>query len=78
MKNRLTDTLIKATTPRDKVFRLSDGQGMYLEVHPNGSKYWRMKYRFMGKERRLSIGVYGNQLRRINHKLLVSDYKVAE
>lgn len=61
MKNRLTDTLIKATTPRDKVFRLSDGQGMYLEVHPNGSKYWRMKYRFMGKERRLSIGVYGNQ-----------------
>ncbi|WP_139769888.1 tyrosine-type recombinase/integrase, partial [Salmonella enterica] len=37
---------------------LSDGGGLYLQVEPNGSRYWRMKYRFAGKEKRLSFGVY--------------------
>src|SRR5690606_36032879 len=44
--------------PKDKSYRLADGGGMYLEVMPNGSKYWRLKYRFDGKEKRLALGVY--------------------
>ena len=35
-----------------------DGGGLYLEIRPNGSKWWRLKYRFGGKEKRLSLGVY--------------------
>ena len=38
--------------------RLSDGEGMYLEVVPTGARYWRLKYRIGGKEKRLSLGVY--------------------
>jgi integrase len=38
--------------------RLADGRGMYLEVQPNGGRYWRLKYRYGGKEKRLSLGVY--------------------
>ena len=44
--------------PRPKPYRLADGQGLYLEVVPSGSRYWRLKYRFAGKEKRLAIGVY--------------------
>ena len=42
----------------NKPYKLSDGEGLYLEVTPKGQKYWRLKYRFDGKEKRLSIGVY--------------------
>jgi integrase len=38
--------------------RFSDGEGMYLEVTPNGSRYWRLKYRINGKEKRLALGTY--------------------
>ena len=38
--------------------RLADSEGLYLEVRPNGSKYWWLKYRFGGKEKRLSLGTY--------------------
>jgi len=41
----------------DKAYKLTDGDGMYLLVKPNGSKYWRLKYRFVVKEKMLSIGV---------------------
>lgn len=44
--------------PKDKPYKLADGGGMYLLINTNGSKYWRMKYRFAGKEKMLSIGVY--------------------
>ena len=54
----LTVTEIKNTKPRDKTYRLFDGGGMYLEVSPKGGKWWRLKYRFNGKEKRLSLGVY--------------------
>ena len=37
---------------------LADGHGLYVEVAPNGSRYWRMKYRLEGKEKRLALGVY--------------------
>lgn len=55
---RLTDKKIKASSPRSKPYKLSDGSGMYLLVHPKGSKYWRFKYRYDGKEKLLALGVY--------------------
>lgn len=44
--------------PTEKFYRIADSGGMYLEVHPNGSKYWRVKYRYAGKEKRIALGVY--------------------
>jgi len=55
---RLTVVQIEAQRPRNKPFRLFDGRGLYLEVSPNGSRYWRVKYRFGGKEKRLALGIY--------------------
>lgn len=54
----LTDKTIQAAKPKEKLYKLSDEKGMYLEVCPNGSRYWRLKYRFAGKEKRISLGVY--------------------
>jgi len=54
----LTDTQIRKAKPREKPFKLSDERGLYLEVSPAGGKWWRFKYRFDGKEKRLSLGVY--------------------
>lgn len=54
----LTDTSIKNTKPTEKTQKLFDGNGLYLEVTPKGSKRWRFKYRFMGKEKLLSVGLY--------------------
>lgn len=54
----LTDTQIKKAKPGDKARKLFDGGGLYLEVSPKGGKWWRLKYRFGGKEKRLSLGVY--------------------
>lgn len=56
--NKLTDPAIRNAKPKAKPYKLSDGDGMYLEVAPNGGKLWRIKYRFGGKEKRLSLGVY--------------------
>jgi integrase len=58
MLNILTDTKIRAATPCGKTQRLFDGGGLYLELSPKGGRWWRMKYRFAGKENRLSLGVY--------------------
>lgn len=49
---------IQTAKPKDKDYKLSDERGLYLLIKPNGSRYWRMKYRFAGKEKKLSIGVY--------------------
>lgn len=54
----LTDTAIRNAKSTDKTQRLADGGGMYLEIPTTGSKLWRLKYRFAGKEKRLSLGVY--------------------
>lgn len=56
--NKLTAVAIRNATPKERPYKLADGQGAYLEVMPNGSRYWRMKYRFGGKEKRLALGVY--------------------
>ncbi len=54
----LTDTAVRNAKPAKKPARLFDGGGLYLEVSPSGGKWWRLKYRFGGKEKRLSLGVY--------------------
>lgn len=55
---KLTDTQIRKIKPQDTTKRYFDGGGLYLEVRTNGSRYWRYKYRFQGKEKLLAIGVY--------------------
>ncbi|MEQ1552404.1 Arm DNA-binding domain-containing protein [Sphingorhabdus sp.] len=45
----LTETAAKNAKPREQAFKLSDGGGLFLLVQPNGSKLWRLKYRFEGK-----------------------------
>ncbi len=54
----LTEMAIKQAKPAERPRRLFDAQGLYLEVAPSGGKWWRLKYRHAGKERRLSFGVY--------------------
>ena len=44
--------------PLLKPYKKADSQGLYLEIFPNGSKYWRLKYRFGGREKRLALGVF--------------------
>lgn len=54
----LTDTAVRNAKPAAKSRRLFDEKGLYLEVAPGGGKWWRFKYRYGGKEKRLSLGVY--------------------
>lgn len=54
----LTAVGIKAAKGRDKPYKLTDGDGLYLTVMPNGSRYWRMNYRHLGKQKTLSFGVW--------------------
>ena len=54
----LSDIQVRKSKAESKAYKLSDGGGMYLEVMPNGSKYWRLKYRFEAKEKKLALGVY--------------------
>ena len=54
----LTDKEIKEARPKAKEYKLFDGGGLYLSVTPEGGKWWRLKYRFDGKEKRLSLGTY--------------------
>ncbi|HGS4282799.1 TPA: tyrosine-type recombinase/integrase [Klebsiella pneumoniae] len=54
----LTDIKVRTAKPTDKQYKLTDGGGMHLLVHPNGSKYWRLQYRFAGKQKMLALGVY--------------------
>lgn len=57
-KSDLTDTSIRNVKPGDKSRKLADKKGLFLLIHPNGSKYWRLKYRYGSKEKLLSLGVY--------------------
>lgn len=54
----LTVAAIKNAKPGSKSRKMFDGLGLYLEVSPKGGKWWRLKYRYAGKEKRLSLGVY--------------------
>lgn len=54
----LTDAAIRCARPKEKSYKLVDGGGLTLLINPNGSKWWRLRYRFGGREKMLSVGVY--------------------
>jgi integrase len=54
----ITDLAIRKAAPRDKPYKLAAGLGLFLLVQPSGGKWWRLKYRFRGKEKLISLGVY--------------------
>ena len=54
----ITNSEIRSTVPRERPFKISDGGGLHLLINPNGSRLWRLKYRFQGKERLASFGSY--------------------
>jgi len=79
-KMKLTDLAIKKAKPKDKPYKLSDGDGLYLLIHPNGGRYWRFKYRANGKEKLLAFGTYpevslsdAREKRLANRKLVAAE-----
>jgi integrase len=81
----LTATAVKQAKPQDKPYKLTDGKGMYLKVMPNGSKYWRMNYRFAERAKTLALGTYpdttlaeARDRRDIARKELTNDIDPAE
>ena len=54
----LSDMQIRSLKPADKLYKITDEKGLYLEVSPNGSKLWRYKYLYMGKNKRIALGRY--------------------
>ncbi|MBM3372708.1 MAG: DUF4102 domain-containing protein [Betaproteobacteria bacterium] len=54
----LTDTKINQAKPKDKEYKLSDGEGLLLVVKPNGSKLWRRRLYVSGRETMFAIGCY--------------------
>lgn len=56
--SKLTDMLVRKAKPTEKPVKLVDGGGLFLLVETNGGKYWRLAYRFAGKQKTLSLGVY--------------------
>jgi integrase len=56
--NKLTDVQVRRAKPRERSFRLTDGGGLHLYITETGSKLWRMRYEYAGKEKLLSFGAY--------------------
>ncbi|WP_454732442.1 MULTISPECIES: Arm DNA-binding domain-containing protein [Cupriavidus] len=54
----LTDLAVRNAKPLDKQYKITDGDGMFLLVQPSGGKYWRLAYRYLGKQKTLALGVY--------------------
>jgi len=54
----LTDVKIRNAKPKEKAYKLSDGDGLYMLINPKGGKWWRFRYRFDGKEKLISLGTY--------------------
>lgn len=54
----LSDAKARNAKPRTKPYKIADGEGLFLLIAPSGSKYWRLKYFFAGKEKTLALGVY--------------------
>ena len=55
---KLTDTTCKNAKPKERAYKLFDGHGLFLNVTKTGKRYWRLKYRWHGKEKLLALGVY--------------------
>lgn len=58
MARLLSDSAVKNAKPQEKRYKLPDAQGLYLEIAPNGGKWWRLRYFYNGKEKLISLGVY--------------------
>ncbi|MBI1887734.1 MAG: integrase arm-type DNA-binding domain-containing protein [Nitrosomonadales bacterium] len=78
--SKLTEMAIKKAKPEAKPYKMADGGGLYLLVQSSGSKYWRLKYRYLGVEKLLSLGVYpdvslsqARERRQDARKLLAND-----
>ena len=56
--NKLTNAALRAAKPTEKPYKLTDGGGLYLLINPSGALWWRLKYRFEGREKLLSLGVH--------------------
>ncbi|HHX3466184.1 TPA: Arm DNA-binding domain-containing protein, partial [Enterobacter asburiae] len=56
--NELSPKQIENAKPRDTDYKISDGGSLYLLVKKTGGKYWRMNYRFAGKQATLALGLY--------------------
>ena len=54
--NLLTVKAVEAAKPADKVVRLFDGGGLILEIRPSGQRAWHYKFKFNGRDRRMSLG----------------------
>ncbi len=54
----LTDTAIRKAKPTDRQYKMADSGGLYLLVHPRGSRYWRFDYRIAGKRKTMALGTY--------------------
>ena len=54
----LTDVKIRALRATDRPYKATDDRGLYLEVSPNGTKLWRFRYRYLGKDKRIALGCY--------------------
>ena len=76
---KLSALKVKGAKPSERPYKLADGAGMYLLVHPTGSKYWRLKYRLAGKEKVLALGVFPEislaeaRIRRDDARLLIRE-----
>ena len=57
-RGALTDTSARQAKATEKAYKLTDGNGLYLMVNPNGSKLWRWKYRTGGKEKLMALGLF--------------------
>lgn len=55
---KLNHRAVDNAKPREKEWKLAEGGGLHLLIHPNSGKYWRFKYRLAGKEQELALGVY--------------------
>ena len=76
----LTDIKVRTAKPTDKQYKLTDGNGMHLLVHPNGSKYWRLQYRFGGKQKMLALVftlMFHSQMQGVAVMKLVSFWQTA-
>src|SRR5260370_41587596 len=79
MPTSLSDAKASNAKPRTKPYKLADGEGLFLVIMPTGSKYWRLRYFFAGKEKVLALGVYpeislvdARERRAIARKILAS------
>ena len=77
--NALSDTSIRNSKSRQKQYKIFDGQGLFVLIHPNGSKYFRYRYKLEGKEKVMALGVYpATTLKQAREKRLEAQSLVKE